>query len=353
MDSEPMPGTGAGSASIVETEPDPTPIVLILAATLRRAEETPKLASMMAKATGNVALKSTVDPQAATIRFQRGRVLVERGVAPDTHVTIATDINRMSELDAPKPKITGAATHLRLALTAGKVLEPPLGPWQAEAARFWSTLASHPRSPAPVPEVWQPRVVVITSANPGEGKSVAVGNIAAALAETGKRVLMIDADLREPELHARFGAPNERGLSDLPAARREIRNMPLEGLVHPTAIKGLYLLPAGPGIVSMASLLHSDRIKALLERCLREFDTVLINAPPMQVPSDAGELARLADGAILVVRHSVTPEPSALAAKKRLVDDGIRIVGTVVSEEEAVPARPAAAPFQSSESILT
>lgn len=148
MDSEPMPGTGAGSASIVETEPDPTPIVLILAATLRRAEEMPKLASMMAKATGNVALKSTVDPQAATIRFQRGRVLVERGVAPDTHVTIATDVNRMSELDAPKPKITGAATHLRLALTAGKVLEPPLGPWQAEAARFWSTLASHPRSPA-------------------------------------------------------------------------------------------------------------------------------------------------------------------------------------------------------------
>lgn len=144
----PPSAVSVAPASIVETESDPTPIVLILAATLRRAEETPKLASMMAKAKGNVALQSTVDPQAATIRFARGRVRVVRGVAPDTHVTIATDVNRMSELDAPKPKVTGAATHLRLALTAGKVLEPPLGTWQEEAARFWSALANHPSAPA-------------------------------------------------------------------------------------------------------------------------------------------------------------------------------------------------------------
>ena len=144
----PLPTAAATRASIVETEADPTPIVLILAATLRRAEETPKLASMMAKAKGNVALRSTVDPQAATIRFERGRVQVVRGVAPDTHVTIATDVNRMSELDAPKPKVTGAATHLRLALTAAKVLEPPLATWQDEAARFWTALASHPGAPA-------------------------------------------------------------------------------------------------------------------------------------------------------------------------------------------------------------
>ena len=134
--------------SIVEVEDDPTPIVLILAATLRRAEETPKLAAMMAKAKGNVALKSTVDPQAATIRFERGRVRVVRGVAPDTQVTIATDVNRMSDEDAPKPKVSGAAMHLRLALTAGKVLEPPTGTWAEEAARFWSAASTHPGSPS-------------------------------------------------------------------------------------------------------------------------------------------------------------------------------------------------------------
>lgn len=137
----------APAGSIVETEDDPTPIVLILAATLRRAEETPKLAAMMRHAKGNVALRSTVDPQAATIRFGDGRVRVERGVAPDTDVTISTDVNRMSGEDARKPKVSGAATHARLALTAGRVLEPPTGPWRDEARRFWSRIADHPSTP--------------------------------------------------------------------------------------------------------------------------------------------------------------------------------------------------------------
>jgi len=139
--------TASRPTSIVETEDDPTPIVLIIATTLRRAEQTPKLAAMMAKAKGNVALRSTVDPQAATIRFDRGRIKVVRGVAPDTHVTISTDVNRMSDEDAPKPKVSGAALHLRLALTAGKVLEPPTGTWQEEGARFWDYVAAHPESP--------------------------------------------------------------------------------------------------------------------------------------------------------------------------------------------------------------
>ncbi|MGZ4712595.1 MAG: hypothetical protein ACXV9S_06490 [Acidimicrobiia bacterium] len=140
-------GSSGSSGSIVETEDDPTPIVLILAATLRRAEETPKLAAMMRSAKGNVALRSTVDPQAATMRFADGRVRVVRGVSPDADVTISTDVNAMAAEDAPKPKVAGAATHPRLALTAGKVLEPPLGSWRDEARRFWAHISGHPRTP--------------------------------------------------------------------------------------------------------------------------------------------------------------------------------------------------------------
>ena len=141
------PVQSRATASIVETEDDPTPIVLIVAATLRRAEETPKLAAMMHGAKGSVALRSTVDPQAATIRFGDGRVRVERGVAPDTDVTISTDVNRMADEDAPKPKVSGAATHARLALTASKVLDPPIGSWRDEARRFWARIADHPDTP--------------------------------------------------------------------------------------------------------------------------------------------------------------------------------------------------------------
>ncbi len=144
-DTESTPSTE--SASIVDVESDPVPIVLILAATLRRAERDPRLAAQMAKTKGNVALRSTVDPQSATLRFAHGRVLIERGVAPDTDVTIAVDVNRMSDLDAPKPKISGALLHLRLALRAGKVLDPPAQRWQDEAKRFWEFAGTHPRVP--------------------------------------------------------------------------------------------------------------------------------------------------------------------------------------------------------------
>jgi hypothetical protein len=132
---------------MVETEEDPTPIVLILACTLRRAEETPRLASLMRKARGNVALRSTVDPQAATIRFARGRVRVERGVAADVQVTIATDVRAMADEKPPKPRVSGAVARPRLALTAARVLNPPLGSWSEEATRFWSQVSERPGVP--------------------------------------------------------------------------------------------------------------------------------------------------------------------------------------------------------------
>lgn len=132
---------------MVETEDDPAPVVLVVATTLRRAEETPKLAGMMRRARGNVALRSTVDPQAATIRFTSAGVRVERGVAADAHVTIATDLDAMADERPPKPKLSGAARHLRLALTAARVLDPPKGPWSEEANRFWSQIADRPGVP--------------------------------------------------------------------------------------------------------------------------------------------------------------------------------------------------------------
>ena len=132
---------------IIEVEDDPTPIVLILAATLRRAARHPKLANAMAKAKGNVAMKSSVDPQAATMRFRDGTVRVVRGVAPDAGVTIEADVNKMSDEHPPKPKVNGAARHLKLALLASKVLEPPHGTWQEEAANFWEFSSHHPGCP--------------------------------------------------------------------------------------------------------------------------------------------------------------------------------------------------------------
>ncbi len=135
------------SPARIDVEPDPVPIVLILAATLRRSARTPRLAESIANTTGNVALRSTVDPQAATMRFGNGGVTVVRGVSADADVVIAADINKLADENPPKPKVTGAARHPKLALAVSKLLEPPHGTWQQEAQRFFTFATAHPGIP--------------------------------------------------------------------------------------------------------------------------------------------------------------------------------------------------------------
>ena len=132
----------------ITVEDDPVPIVLILAATMRRAARDPKLASQMRSTNGTVALRSTVDPQAASIRFHDGRVHVERGVAADAGVVISADVNALAEPNPPKPKVQGIARHPKLALLASKVLEPPHGTWNEEAAQFWAFASGFPGMPS-------------------------------------------------------------------------------------------------------------------------------------------------------------------------------------------------------------
>jgi hypothetical protein len=147
LESRPMTDTARTNGARIDTEPDPVPIVLILAATLRRSAQTPRLAAALAKAKGNVALKSTVDPQAATMRFGNGGVTVVRGVSPDTDVLLAVDINKMADEKPAAPKVVGAVRHPKLALTVGKLLDPPHGRWQDEAQGFFDAAAAYPRAP--------------------------------------------------------------------------------------------------------------------------------------------------------------------------------------------------------------
>lgn len=126
-------------------------MVLGVAATLKRAGAHPRLARRMARTKGVIALRSSVDKQAVTIRFEGGRVVLGPGVARDAGVVVTLDFNNMSGPDAPKPKVTGALRHPMLALAAAKLLDPPTGTWREEAAKFWAFAASsEPRLPASV-----------------------------------------------------------------------------------------------------------------------------------------------------------------------------------------------------------
>jgi capsular exopolysaccharide synthesis family protein len=177
-----------------------------------------------------------------------------------------------------------------------------------------------------------PGVIMITSAGKGEGKSSIVSNLGIALAEINQRVLLVDADMRKPHLHDIFNVSNSWGLSDLLREKSSLESSPVEGLCRKTDIEGLHLLPSGPGTVSIANLLYSRRLFELLQRLRAEFDIVVIDTPPMLYISDARVLGRLADGAILVIRASKTTRDAARAAKQRLVDDGIPVLGTILNE---------------------
>jgi Mrp family chromosome partitioning ATPase len=122
-----------------------------------------------------------------------------------------------------------------------------------------------------------------------------------------------------------------KGLTDLLRSEKPIDQYPIEGLVHPTEVPGLYVLPGGSGAVNISNLLYSPRMPELLERLRSEFDTVLIDSPPMLQIPDARVLGRMADGVVLVVRAGQTRRDSAVTASQRFAEDHTRVLGTILN----------------------
>jgi capsular exopolysaccharide synthesis family protein len=177
----------------------------------------------------------------------------------------------------------------------------------------------------------RPRVLVVTSASPGEGKTTVASNLAIALAEINRRVLLIDADMRKPRLHKVFGVSNLSGLSNLLRERNPLNGTPLAGVAQATGIPNLFVLSSGPGAVSIPNLLHSERMAELLEKARGEFDTILIDSPPMLPIADARILARSADAVVLVLQAGRTSRDSARAVVNRFSEDGSVILGAVLN----------------------
>ena len=176
-----------------------------------------------------------------------------------------------------------------------------------------------------------PRVIVVTSPSPGEGKTTAATNLGIASAEIGRRVLLIDGDLRAPRLHGIFELPNKYGLKDLLHENQSLEQIPSSQFVLETRIPGLCLLPSGSGSVSISKALYSARMRELLARVRREFLMVLIDAPPILHLADARVLGRLADGVILVFRAGKTTAEIALMANQRFAEDGTTVLGSILN----------------------
>ncbi|WP_214365428.1 polysaccharide biosynthesis tyrosine autokinase [Pseudonocardia sp. H11422] len=168
-------------------------------------------------------------------------------------------------------------------------------------------------------------VIVVTSAVSGEGKTTVVCNLAVAMADAGSRVLVIEADLRRPKAADVFGLGRETGLSDVLA----------HGADPARAIQrwedGLDVLTSGPLPPNPSELLDSTQMATLVDTIRREYDVVLIDAPPLLPVTDAALLACYADGALLAVRHGRITADQARAAGAALGAVSARLLGTVMT----------------------
>ncbi|HTA42776.1 MAG TPA: polysaccharide biosynthesis tyrosine autokinase [Bryobacteraceae bacterium] len=178
----------------------------------------------------------------------------------------------------------------------------------------------------------QPRILIVTSPNKGEGKTTIASNMAIAIAETGRKVLLIDADLRNPQLHTIFGVERKPGLADMIGHSNGNGTAKHSPWVCETQIAGAFLIPAGSTETNLSQVFHSVEIPVLLKKLTEQFDVILIDTPPVLQFSDARLMSRFADGVVLVVRSGVTGCESAVTAREQLAQDNIEVLGTILND---------------------
>jgi capsular exopolysaccharide synthesis family protein len=170
------------------------------------------------------------------------------------------------------------------------------------------------------------RVLQVTSADPGDGKSTLAANVAAAIATSGKKCLLMDGDLRRPRVHAIFGIHNEKGVSSV------VRDgMDVPDCIQTSAIENLDIMTVGPRVDNPAELLLSPRFTELVAMVRERYDFVLIDTPPVLAVTDPAAVAAHVDGVILVVRITKRSRPHAKRACETLDLIGARVLGVVVN----------------------
>jgi ATPases involved in chromosome partitioning len=151
------------------------------------------------------------------------------------------------------------------------------------------------------------------------------------MAQIGRRVLLVDADLRRPTLHEVLKLSNSCGLCDVLCSNLPIDQLGVTGIVRHTDIQGLHLLASGSSKNNPSHLLYSARVLDLFKRLRQEYDLVLVDTPPMTLLADARVLGRVADGVVLVIRAGRTTLEQARFAVQQFSDDGTHLFGTILN----------------------
>lgn len=169
------------------------------------------------------------------------------------------------------------------------------------------------------------RSLVVTSPSAGEGKSTALANLAVTMAQSGRRTILVDCDLRRPSQHELFGLASSPGLTNLMLG--EVTEVPLQK----TSVDNLWLLAAGPTPPNPADLLGAARIDEIIAGLKERADIVLFDAPPVVAVTDAAILGGKVDGVLLVIEAGTTRRDLSERAKELLEQAKVRVVGIALT----------------------
>ena len=172
------------------------------------------------------------------------------------------------------------------------------------------------------------KTLVVTSSNAGEGKSTVAGNLAYTFFQGGKRVLIIDCDLRKPSLHRKFNVSNEVGLTDVLVGTSELNK------VMKKIDDNLYLLTTGTLPPNPAEIIGSNTMESFLEECKINFDYIILDTPPILPVTDSKLLAIKADATVLVVRSEISKSKHVSQAFKELEKVNANVIGTILNDVE-------------------
>ena len=169
------------------------------------------------------------------------------------------------------------------------------------------------------------KVILVTSSVPKEGKSTVSANLAAAMAQLGRRVLLVDADMRHPLQHHIWELTNAAGLSDVIVGQAEF-NSAVKEVMPKLDVLSAGVIPPNP-----MALLDSKRMASLIDNFSEKYDFVIIDAPPLVLAADAVTLGKMTDGVLLITRPGVVDSTSAATAKESLERSGQNVLGLVVN----------------------
>lgn len=231
-----------------------------------------------------------------------------------------------AEVSQTQERAARPASSQQHAIELAVVREP-----DSAVAEAYRSLRSTVKFAGVVPPV---RSVLIADAGTNGQHVSAAANLAAALALAGDSTILIDADMRRPQLHRAFGVPESPGLAD--ALRADID---LDSILSPTSVANLRMLPAGraggsagPAVAWPSDLLNGDACRRLLDELTSQAEFLVVNAPPLTEAGDALALAAQVDGVLLLVRSGKTKRVHAQQAKESLQRVGARLLGAVLTD---------------------